>query len=381
MKKSYLKISGVLILLLCIFNQAQAQKKLLKKLFSGEKDSTRSSSFLPLPVVGYSQETGAEFGLATLYSFYSDRNDKLTRNSSITGIATFTTKKQLNFQFKTDIWSPQNRFHYLGEIRYRNFPFNFYGIGSQTREADKSRATQKLFRLSAEAEKKMGKLTFTGINASFENYQFTFKDNLADVPNVLFLKGKDGGKVFFAGISQIIDSRNSNTYSTKGTFIKLNYSYAPAFFGVDNFEGSLTKLDFRTFKSFTHQLVLGVNANYQTLSGTNTPFYLLPQLGNDNMMRGYYLGRFRDQNLMALQAELRYRFNPRFGVVGFAGAGTVYNSGNLSFNNLKPSLGGGFRYFFDVERGLSVRMDYGVGEKRQGEKRQTGFYLSLGEAF
>jgi hypothetical protein len=381
MKNSYLKISGILILLLCIFNQAQAQKKLLKKLFSGEKDSTRSSSFLPLPVVGYSQETGAEFGLVTLYSFYTDRTDTLTRNSSITGIATFTTKKQLNFKFKTDIWSPQNRYHYSTEIRYKNFPFNFYGTGSQTREADNTRVTQKLFRLSAEAEKKMGKLTFTGINASFEKYVFAYESDLPAIGNIQSMKGKNGGKVFFAGISQIIDSRNSNTYSTKGTFIKLNYSYAPAFFGAENFEGSLTKLDFRTFKSFTDQLVLGVNADYQSLNGNNTPFYLLPQLGNDNMMRGYYSGRFRDQNLMALQAELRYRFSPRFGVVGFAGAGTVYYSGNLSFNNLKPSMGGGFRYFFDVERGLSVRMDYGVGEKRPGESRQTGFYLSLGEAF
>jgi hypothetical protein len=44
-------------------------------------------------------------------------------------------------------------------------------------------------------------------------------------------------------------------------------------------------------------------------------------------------------------------------------------------------VGAGLRYFYDVERGLSVRADYAVGEKRPGEKRQSGFYLSLGEAF
>ena len=41
----------------------------------------------------------------------------------------------------------------------------------------------------------------------------------------------------------------------------------------------------------------------------------------------------------------------------------------------------GARYFFDPEKGLSVRLDYGIGEKRANEKRQTGFYISLAEAF
>ncbi|WP_026897089.1 BamA/TamA family outer membrane protein [Daejeonella oryzae] len=359
-----------------------AQKKLIKKLFSNEKDTTRSSSFIPLPAVGYSQETGLEFGALTLYSFYSDRQDTLTRNSSVTGMATYTTQKQVNLKLQTDYWTPQNRYHYFNEIRYKNFPFNFYGTGPQTRESDELKVTQKLFRVIAEAEKKTGKVSYTGINASFEKHDYDFGDEPTNSSNpLLLLRGKNGGQVLFAGISQILDSRNSNTYSSSGTYLKLNYSYAPAVFGDQNFEGSFTKLDFRTFKSLGNQLILGVNANYQTIQGSNTPFYLLPQLGNDQMMRGYYTGRFRDQNLMALQAEIRYRFIPRFALVGFAGGGTVYSNGNLNFANLKPSLGGGFRYFFDVERGLSIRMDYGIGEKRAGESRQTGFYLSLGEAF
>jgi len=38
-------------------------------------------------------------------------------------------------------------------------------------------------------------------------------------------------------------------------------------------------------------------------------------------------------------------------------------------------------YFFDTAKGLSVRLDYGVGEKKANEKRQSGFYISLAEAF
>lgn len=371
----------LLLMAFCPGKAAMAQKKILKKFFSDDRDSTRSSSFLPLPAIGYSQETGFEFGAVTLYSFYTDRNDTLTRNSSISGVATFTTKSQSNFQLRADIWKPQNKYHQIAELKYKNFPFSYYGTGSRTREADQSRITQKLIRVAAEIEKKMGRQAYTGLNASFENYRFTNQSAAVALNNNPLIGGWNGGKVLFIGLSQIIDSRNSNTYSTRGTSVKLNYSYAPDIFGGDNFSGSLTKLDFRTFKSLSAKTTLGLNANYQSLQGKNTPFYLLPQLGNDNMMRGYYSGRYRDKNLLAAQAELRYRFNPRLGVVGFMGAGTVYGTTGNVFDEIKPSYGGGFRYFFDVDRGLSVRVDYGVGEKRPGEKRQTGMYISLGEAF
>lgn len=380
MKK--LRLFSILTILIFSINSSSfSQAKLIKKLFSNEKDTTRSSSFLPLPAVAYSQETGLEYGLVSLYSFYTDRADTLTRNSSITGIATYTSKKQVNLQLKTDYWTPQNRYHYYNEIRYKDFPFSFYGIGNQTREADKQNVTQKLFRFTAEAEKKMSQSAYTGLTGSFENYRYNYANEITNINDPRFFLNKDGGKVLYLGLSQIIDSRNNNTYATSGTYIKLNYSYAPDFFGGENFSGSLTKFDLRTFKSLNSEAVLGFNVNYQTLQGSNAPFYLMPQLGNDQMMRGYYTGHYRDQNLLAAQAELRYRFNPRFGVVGFLGGGTVYSNGNLELKGLKPSYGGGFRYFFDVERGLSIRLDYGVGEKRSMEKRQSGFYISLGEAF
>ncbi|MFI5163533.1 MAG: polymerase, partial [Sphingobacteriales bacterium] len=53
----------------------------------------------------------------------------------------------------------------------------------------------------------------------------------------------------------------------------------------------------------------------------------------------------------------------------------------FSFNELKPDYGGGLRYFFDADKGLSIRLDYGIGQKPAGEPRETGFYISLGQSF
>lgn len=358
-----------------------SQMKLIRKMLSNEADTTRSSSFLPLPALGYAQETGLELGLAGLYSFYTDRKDTLIRTSSLNAIATVTTKKQSNLLLRSDIWTPGNKYHITSEIRYRNFPFNFYGIGNSTLEFNEDPITQKLFRFNAAAEKRFGKSNYTGMSMSYESHHFEDKIAGGIFSTDPGIRDKDGGRVLFLGITQIIDNRNTNTYTTKGSFLKLNYSYAPDFFGADHFSGSLLKLDLRNFQSLSRKITLGLHANFQTISDKDAPFYLLPQLGNDEMMRAYYTGRFRDQNLLALQSEIRLRLNPRFGVVGFASAGNVYSAGNFKLIQMKPGIGGGFRYFFDIERGLSVRMDYAVGEQNPGEKRQSGFYFSLGEAF
>ena len=381
MNKELLKKIFALSLLILISSNGFGQMKLIKKLLSNEADTTRGSSFLPLPALGYAQETGIEIGAASLYSFYTDRKDTLMRTSRITGMVTFTTKKQSNFALKSDIWTPGNKFHVTSEIRYRNFPFNFYGIGNSTLELNEDPITQKLFKLNAGLEKKLGKNIYTGMSMAYESYRFEDKVTGGIYSNDPGIRDKDGGQVFFIGITQIFDNRNTNTYTTKGSFLKLNYSYAPDFFGGDHFSGSLLKLDLRNFHALSKKTTLGLNAHFQTISDKNTPFYLLPQLGSDEMMRAYYAGRFRDQNLLALQGELRLRLNPRFGLVGFAAAGNVYSGGNFKLIQLKPSVGGGFRYFYDIERGLSVRMDYAIGEQNPGEKRQKGLYLSLGESF
>lgn len=381
MEKRYLPVALLLVIMSVTPASSFAQKKLIRNFFSNEADTTRAGSFLALPALGYSQETGLVFGAVSLYSFYTDRNDTLTRASRLTGVATFTTKSQSNFQLKSDIWSPGNKYHYITEFRYKNFPFNFYGTGNQTLKASEDRITQKLFRLSAGAEKQLGKITYTGLSATYDRYRFTDKAPVGVFTTNPLIVDRDGGQALFFGISQIIDNRNSNTYTTKGSYLKLTYSYAPQFFDDTDFSGGMFKADLRTFRSLSKKALLGLNGIYQTIGNGSTPFYLLPQLGNDEIMRGYYTGRFRDENLLALQAELRLRLNPKIGFVGFAGTGSVYSHGNFTAADLKPSLGAGFRYFFDVEKGLSIRMDYAYGEKRPGEERQKGFYLSLGESF
>ena len=72
------------------------------------------------------------------------------------------------------------------------------------------------------------------------------------------------------------------------------------------------------------------------IAGGQTPFYRLPALGGQNMLRGYYEGRYRDELYLASQVEYRTRLWRRIGAVAFAALGDVgpnlrdFGSGSLT---------------------------------------------------
>jgi hypothetical protein len=375
MKKVYFLLS-----FLFLSGSSFAQMKLIKKLLSNEKDTLRKASFLPIPSFGYAQETGFQFGVGAIVGFYADRLDTTNRPSSLTLNLNYSTLKAYNMSSLIDIWGKENKLHYIGELRFKRMPFNFYGIGNSTEEANEDKLIQQQIKVLLQAEKQLLPKAYTGVSLGFENYKY--KDVVADgIFNSDPYYNNRTGSVLYLGVSQSYDARNNNNYTTKGFFIRGTYQYAPDIFSAGNFTGSQIKIDVRNFWRLNKSFAVGVQGLYNTVLGSNTPVYLLPQIGNDEMMRGYYGGRYRDKNLLAAQAELRYRYSSRFGATLFGGTGTVWGVDDFSTDAFKPNYGAGLRYFFDPEKGISVRLDYGIGEKRPNEKRQSGFYISIAEAF
>lgn len=370
--------------ILTLVSPTQAQdsenfiKKLIRKTFSSEKDTTRKGSFFILPAFAYAQETGAEFGIAATYNFYLDKEDLESRTSNITLISTVTTKSQKKINVNADLWTKNNDYHILLELRARDWPFNFYGLGNETWKADEDYLEQTLYRAKIDVEKKVAPKLYFGVNSSYDN--FKFKDvetgGIFDSNTVL---GKTGGQYLTLGVSALYDSRDLTTYTNKGFYSRLKYALAPKIFSEADFSGSLFEADVRGFHPLHKKVNIAGQIVYRGTYGKDIPFYAMRDLGGDMTMRGYYLGRYKDKNYLATQAELRYRFHPRFGVLGFLGTGTTFSSEHKA--RFVPSYGGGIRYFFSIEHSSSIRLDYAFGEKRTREKRQSGFYLSISEAF
>lgn len=94
-------------------------------------------------------------------------------------------------------------------------------------------------------------------------------------------------------------------------------------------------------------------------------------------MRGYFYGRFRDNEMITGQAELRYPLWHRFRGVVFAGAGSVAPAmDKFTWRGFNPSVGLGLRYIFDVRENIVLRMDFGFGENGN-----SGLYIMINQAF
>ena len=94
-------------------------------------------------------------------------------------------------------------------------------------------------------------------------------------------------------------------------------------------------------------------------------------------MRGYYLGRYRDRNMITAQAEYRAPLFWRFGAVVFAGFGDVSDSVTaFRLDRFKYSLGCGVRFMFDARERINARIDAGFGKDGN-----AGVYAMVLEAF
>lgn len=353
-------------------------KKVIKKVFSSTGDSSRGASFMVLPAVAYAQETGLEIGIASTYNFYMDRTDLQSKTSNIMLIATVTTEKQKKINLTSDLWTRGNEYHIITDIRLRDWPFNFYGVGNDTWKADEDYLEQTLYRFKIDVEKRLTPRVYVGLNANYDKFKFRDVET-GGIFDVQEIYGKTGGQFLALGVSALYDTRNITTFTTRGLYGRLKYAYAPNFFGKENYRGSQVEADLRGYYPFSPAISLALQGLYRGTYGHNVPFYAMRDLGGDMSMRGYYLGRYKDNNYITTQAELRYRFMSRFAATGFLGTGSTFS--NEHKIRLVPSYGAGIRYFFSLEHSSSIRLDYAFGEKRPGEKRQSGFYLSISEAF
>jgi outer membrane protein assembly factor BamA len=135
-------------------------------------------------------------------------------------------------------------------------------------------------------------------------------------------------------------------------------------------------LDLRKYIRFSYSRCLALQTTFLFQSG-DPPFWRMGLLGGSAEMRGYYLGRYRDRNMINLQAE--YRWVPvlwRLGLVAFAGLGDVASTlGGFDLGSFKLAYGLGLRFVFDPKQRLHLRLDFGFG------KGTSGVYFTAGEAF
>jgi hypothetical protein len=339
----------------------------------GPRPEGRDVGVVPLPVFGYSQDTGALFGAAAFVFWEPLTNETSTTNNTLSVVGFYGTRGVVGL--------PTNLTLNLADGRYRpelgffigRAPSDFYGIGPDSELDDEEvytsftmdAAVAFLFRLYP------GVYAGPAANWIYQDVVETEDDGILETQDIT---GDELIRTIGGGARVDWDTREPQLYPFSGHLLSVSTIGHPA---ATASHGGYTvfSLDYRQFVNPWGTHVIGLQGRGDFAAG-DTPLHYLPYLGGSSIMRGYPEGRYRDD--VALQGQLEYRFPIvwRFGGVLFGAAGQVAPAiDELSVADLPLAGGVGLRFAVNTEENINIRIDFAV--TREG----TGFYVNLREAF
>jgi hypothetical protein len=374
------KKSFFLIFLLSLLSNYAFPQSFARKYINGILNDTSDISkpqFLIYPTLAYAPETSWEIGLSSLLVYYAKR-DTTNRLSEISGFSFVTLENQYGIWFDHAIYSDQNKWFFLGRIRLQSFPLKYHGIGMETPEDYLALVDANQIMIKERVLREVKQNLYFGLEVDFQRISRVDFQPSAEAPEFDLPLGYAGSTNFGLGLGLVYDDRHNVLNVRKGRFSELALlRYFPAF---SDFGFNTIISDTRIFQPIGKNNVLAWQLLGQFNSG-DVPFNQLALMGGDSMMRGYYLGRFRDNNQIATQVEFRMLplplgFSKRIGAAVFAGTGTVFPDFSKSaIHKVVWSAGGGLRFLLFPKKDIYTRFD--VAFTQEG----TGYYLFIGEAF
>jgi len=337
-------------------------------------DTTKNVNFLILPAIFRTPETGWAGGLSGTVAFKTSfRNDPLTRTSSIQALAVFTERKQNIQGIHALIFFPEEKYILTLNVSHSYFPDRFWGIGPTTADEWSERYASDQFHGNLHFKKKFFRHFFGGLIYDYQNV-FRVNYSAGGVFDTTSFFGKTPYYVSGAGLSFSFDTRNQAFWPTRGIFIQTSFTtYDKSIGSQFNFNRWIT--DIRYFQKLYREHVLAFQIYSYNLNG-GAPLKNLAAMGGESNLRGFYQGRFRDNNLISGIVEYRAPLIGPLAACAFFGAGQVYKSAaDIKTSDLKYSFGAGLRFATNKER-LNLRVDFGYYSKYN-----NGLYFTVGECF
>jgi len=334
-------------------------------------------SLFVLPIVYYTPETRLAGGAGLLYTFRF-RNEPIGALSSFIqpGFA-YTQENQLLLYLPFRLYKDNERFITYGELGYYRYSYFFYGIGNQAQEMNEELFDITYPRLRLHQLIEVVPNYYLGAMYAFDEYQVSGKlqGGILDDPG-LSISGRNGGRVATAGLITLLDTRDNQFFPRKGVFGEGTFQLSRSFLFSDyRFLRATINVSGYLSLGKTDKHVLAANLYNEWIEGT-APFNALALLGGVKRMRGYYEGRYRDNNLLATQIEYRGPLFWRFRWATFFSYGGVAPSiRSFKLANMRYTYGAGLRFLISKEEQVYLRADLGLG------KNTSGFYFTIGEAF
>ena len=179
------------------------------------------------------------------------------------------------------------------------------------------------------------------------------------------------------GLNISFDNRDYVYYPTRGLMFSVRPKLNAAWLGSDNNYVD-TDYEFTLYTPLRVDKILAIAVTGGVATG-DVPFDGYQNYGVRSSLRGYPVGKYRGKYMVAGQAEYRWRFYKRWGMVAFAGVGSVWGNDkeeDAFEQRLLPSAGGGIRYMISMVKHINMRLDYAFGTDGN-----QGLYFGVMEAF
>jgi hypothetical protein len=330
--------------------------------------------FVPIPVLGYSPDTGVLLGASGFLFWQPDTNVTSTDNNTTSLVlfygtrGVFASSANAGFNLADGAYKPE-----VGLFVGRS-PSDFYGIGPDA-ELDNAEV-YTAFTMDAEAvflaRIRPGLYAGPAARWIYQDVVEVETDGILDSEEIT---GDATVRSVGGGAQLVWDTREPQLYPLSGRYLSFTTVGHPG--ALASHDGyTFLGLDYREFITISGRHILAAQGIAETTVG-DAPFHYLPYLGGMNELRGYPEGRYRDD--VALQAQLEYRFPIwwRFGGVVFAAAGQVAPAfDELSFSDVPAAAGLGLRFTIETSQNLNLRFDFALTRENT-----TSFYVSFREAF
>ncbi|PNU06596.1 hypothetical protein A8V01_02175 [Novosphingobium guangzhouense] len=251
---------------------------------------------------------------------------------------------------------------------------DYYGIGAQAGDRNVStELDQRMTVIRLQAQTRLANRTYLGARLMYLDIDAS-GDAEPEYPDLVVPDRMADSRLVQLGPVVTYDSRDDSLNPGSGLYAHAEWLFDLKALGGDFGSNRLTA-GVSYYRPVAERSVLAFHAGICAAS-SNAPFYGLCLYGQNNDLRGYKTGRYRDRASWAMQGELRRRLKGRLGAVVFAGVGGIAPSlSRIDDSRFLPAAGAGLRFQPSRDTNINVRLDFAVG------RDSSGLYLGIAEAF
>lgn len=350
------------------------------------QQATKKSEFAVAPLPLLNPSIGNGMGATVLYLAPLDSNP--TTPASIFGVAGFGTGTgSWILGLGTRLYLRNDRYRITAGYGGATLNYNYYGIGSdagaqglaipfsQRSKAFSVEPTMRVFRKWYIGPRYHIISNHVALNEEKLEDQFGGTlppDFLSQLP--VQLPSELNLTTAALGLRVKRDTSDDQFYPHSGSVTDVRIDFFDRAFGGQRSYQDI-EIAYNKYFNLGRKNVLATRLS-SCLATNGAPFFDICLLGYAKDLRGYPIGQYRDDRMLAGQAEFRRELFWRLGAVAFFGVGEVGNTfADFNTSNLVPGGGVGVRYKLTKKNHLNLRADYAWG------KNSRAFYMSVGEAF